>query len=118
MKDFQVSASIEFVFYAFKKRKNKFLDRFWFIYTISSQGLRLINALLQRLVKVKAMFLSCPVCLQGLQGGSWRRVKFCSGIKVVEWRDFTVQCLGVHGINNNGKEQELQKTFSEALKRF
>lgn len=88
------------------------------MYTISSQGLRLINALLQRPVKVKALLFSCLACLQDLQDSSWRRVKFCNAVlELKQLNGGTSECctkvyMELITMGRNFKRRH------EALKRF
>lgn len=108
MKDFQVTASTEFVLHSFKEEKKYNLWHILVHVYDKLEGLKLISALLQRLVKVKALLLSCLACLPGLE----------DSIEAAEWRGFVVQCHGVPGIGNNGKEGELWKIFVKYWKDF
>lgn len=78
MKDFQVTASTEFILHNFKAGKKYDLWHILVHVFDKLGGLKLISALLQRLVKVKALLLSGLACLSGLQDSTHcRRVKFC-----------------------------------------
>lgn len=90
-----------------KGKKNKFFDRFWPIYTVSSQGVRLINALLLETCQSKSLVPLLSSVLQSLQSSGWRRVKFCGMVlelKLLDretWQSSTRVYIGLIIIGRN-----------------